>query len=165
MLFCHCLYFISFYQICLSAWHGTEVFLWLGNSLWEQNGWGLQGWGLLSILETNRIANARFTDKIEFNLPKNNAFLSQNSRTNLNCETVCIWYVICAIGLCAWCRMVRPVSPPAQLWRFCKLTEWMFLRGHPVLLTLTPSSTFRMWSVGRSREGVLEMSGNYSNLS
>ena len=39
-------------------------------------------WGLLSILETNRIANARFTDEIEFYLPNNNA-------TNLNRE-ICI---------------------------------------------------------------------------
>ena len=30
-------------------------------------------WGLLSILESNRIANARFTDEIKFYLPKNNA--------------------------------------------------------------------------------------------
>ena len=31
--------------------------------------------GLLSILETNRISNARFTDEIEFYLPKSNAVL------------------------------------------------------------------------------------------
>ena len=52
-----------------------EAFLGLGNSLWEQNGWGLQVWGLLGILETNRISNARFTDEIKFYLPKNNAIL------------------------------------------------------------------------------------------
>ena len=32
-------------------------------------------WGLLSILETNRIPNARFTDEVEFYLPKNNAII------------------------------------------------------------------------------------------
>ena len=63
-----------------------------------------------------------------------------------------VYMLICVIGVCAWCRMVLPDSPPAQLWGFCKPTEWMVWRGHPVLLTLTPSSTFWMWSVGRSGE-------------
>ena len=31
---------------------------------------------MLSILETNRISNARFTDEIEFYFPKSNAVLS-----------------------------------------------------------------------------------------
>ena len=37
------------------------------------------------------IANARFTDEIEFDLPKNNSVpFSQNSGTNLKCEIVSI---------------------------------------------------------------------------
>ena len=78
---------------------------------------------------------------------------------------ITVYMVICITVVYAWCRMVRPVIPPAQLWHFYKRTEWMFCLSHPVLLTITPSSTFGMWLVGRSGEGVLEISGNYSNLS
>ena len=74
--------------------------------------------GLWSIPETNRIANASFTDEIEYYLPKNRlSCLSQKSGTNLNCIT--LYMVICVTGVCAWCRMVRPVIPPAKLRRFC----------------------------------------------
>ena len=136
LLFCHCLYFKSFYQICLPAWHGIAAFLWLGNSLWEQNGWGVHVWGLLSILETNRIASFIFQRIMPFffQYELRNKFELRNMHFNT------VYMVICVTGVCAWCRM-----------RFCKLTEWLFCRSHPVLLTLTPSSTFGMWSVRKVR--------------
>ena len=92
-------------------------------------------------------------------------FCSHNSGTNelqnsMHFNTV--YMVIRVTGRC-WCRMVRPIIPPAQIWRFCKLTGWMFCHGHPVLQILTPLSTFGMWSVGRSEEEVLEILGIYSN--
>ena len=55
-------------------------------------------------------------------------FRKKSELRNMHFHTVYI--VICVTGVCAWCRMVHPVIPPAQLWRFCKLTKWMFCRSH-----------------------------------
>ena len=64
-----CYFAIVVFQILLSNLLACLTWYWglfsLGNSLWEQNSWGLQWvWGPLSIRETNHIANATFTDEI-----------------------------------------------------------------------------------------------------
>ena len=108
-----------------------------------------------------------FTDEIEFYLPKNNAFPFLARIQISTVKYYAFWYHIHG-NLCN--RGMRLMQDGAACQSactticFCKLTEWMFWCGHPVLLTLTPSSTFGMWLAGRSEE-VLEMSGNYSILS
>ena len=66
----------------------------------------MQVWDLLSILETNRIAYARFTDEIEFYLPKYNAVLFlariQEKKIELrNMHFNTVYVVICVTGVCA----------------------------------------------------------------
>ena len=143
LLFCHCLYFRSFYQICLPAWHGMEVFLWLDNSLWEQNDWGLQVRGLLCILD-QPIQQMPGSDEMKFIFHRIMPFVFEPEVRNKfelrNMHFNIVYMLICVMGM-RWCRMMCTVIPPAYLWHFCKLTEWLFYRSHPILLTLTPSST------------------------
>ena len=60
---------------------------------------------MLSILETNRIANARFTDEIEYYRPKNNAVLFypefRNKFELRNIHFNIVYMVICVTEVCA----------------------------------------------------------------
>ena len=121
----------------------------------------------LGILETNRIANARFTDELA--LPKNNAFLVlARIEEKFELRNIIHFYRIHG-NLCNWSMRLMQDGAAGQSAR----TTMGLLQANRVNVLawpsrspdLNPIESFWMWSVGWSGEGVLEISCSYISLS